>query len=54
MVSVMVAHTPAGRVLLDQERLEDEIIVAWNGEDIYHCDEVVKAGVSIFHYKVSN
>ena len=54
MVSVMEAHTPAGRVLLDQERLEDEIIVAWNGDDIYHCDKVVKAGVFMFHYKVSN
>ena len=54
MVSVMEAHTPTGRFLLDQERLEDEIILAWNREDIYHCDEVVKAGVSIFHYKVSN
>ena len=33
MVSVMEAHTPSNRVILNQERLEDEIMVSWNGED---------------------
>jgi hypothetical protein len=40
MVSVMEAHTPSNRVLLNQEHLEDEIMVAWNGEDVFHCDPV--------------
>ena len=42
MVSVMEAHTPASRGLLIQQRIEDEMIVSWNGEDIYHCDDVVE------------
>ena len=40
MVSVMEAHTPSLRGILDQRRLEDEILVAWNGEDVFHCDQV--------------
>ena len=39
-VSVMEAHTPSLRGILDQRRLEDEILVAWNGEDVFHCDQV--------------
>ena len=41
MVSVMEAHSPASRGLLNQQRIEDEMMVSWNGEDLYHCDGVV-------------
>ena len=42
MVSVVEAHTPSSRGILNQERLADEITVAWNGEDVVHCDALVK------------
>ena len=42
MVSVMEAHSPASRGLLNQQRIEDEMMVSWNGEDIYHCDGIVE------------
>ena len=42
MVSVMEAHSSPLRGLLDQERIENEMMVAWNGEDLYHCDSIVK------------
>ena len=45
MVSVVEAHTPASRAILDQQRLEDEVVVAWNGEDTFHCDPVVKKSI---------
>ena len=48
MVSVVEAHTPAFRAILDQQRLEDEVIVAWNGEDTFHCDPVVKEALETY------
>ena len=33
MVSVVEAQTPSSTGILNQERLEDEVMVAWNGED---------------------
>ena len=48
MVSVMDAHTPASRGLLIQQRIEDEMIVSWNGEDIYHCDDVVEKTMNTY------
>ena len=48
MVSVMEAHTPASRGLLNQKRIEDEILVSWNGEDIYHCDGVVREAMKAY------
>ena len=48
MVSVMEAHTPAWRGLLNQKRIEDEILVSWNGEDIYHCDGVVREAMKAY------
>jgi hypothetical protein len=46
MVSVIEAHTPSSRGILNQGRLEDEVMVAWNGEDIVHCDPVVKEALA--------
>ena len=48
MVSVMEAHTPSLRAILDQKRLEDELMVAWNGEDVYHCEAVVKEALGTY------
>ena len=48
MVSVMEAHTPASRGLLNQKRIEDEILVSWNGGDIYHCDGVVREAMKAY------
>ena len=48
MVSVVEAHTPASRAILDQQRLEDEVMVAWNGEDTFHCDPVVKEALETY------
>ena len=48
MVSVMEAHSPASRGLLDQQRIEDEMCVSWNGEDIYHCDGVVGEAMRMY------
>ena len=42
MVSVTEAHTTSVRSFLNQKRLEDDIIVAWNYEDTFHCDAVVQ------------
>ena len=33
---------------MNQERLEDEIMVAWNGEDPYHCDSVVQEAMNSY------
>ena len=48
MVGVMEAHTPSLRAILDQRRLEDELLVAWNGEDVYHCEAVVKEALGTY------
>ena len=48
MVSVVEAHTPSSRAILDQQRLEDEIQVAWNGEDTFHCDAVVTEALASY------
>ena len=48
MVSVMEAHTPASRGLLIQQRIEDEMIVSWNREDICHCDDVVEKTMNTY------
>ena len=48
MVSVMEVHSPASRGLLDQQRIEDEMCVSWNGEDIYHCDGVVGEAMRMY------
>ena len=37
MVSVMEVHSSSLRGLTDQQRIEHEMMVAWNGENIYHC-----------------
>ena len=42
MVSVTEAHTTSARSILNQKMFEDEIMVAWNGEDTFHCDAVVQ------------
>ena len=48
MVSVVEAHTPASRGILNQQRLEDEVMVAWNGEDTVHCDPLVREALSSY------
>ena len=48
MVSVMEAHSSPLRGLLDQTRIENEMMVAWNGEDLYHCDSVVKEALESY------
>ena len=48
MVSVVEAHTPASRGIILQQRLEDETIVSWNGEDVMHCDPIVKEALSAY------
>ena len=48
IMSVMEAHTPSLRAILNQERLEDEVMVAWNGEDVFHCDAVVKEALDSY------
>ena len=48
MVSVLEAHTPSVRGILNQERLENEVMVAWNGEDVFHCDSVVKEALKTY------
>ena len=48
MVSVVEAHTPPSRSILNQERLENEVIVAWNGEDTFHCDPVVRESLASY------
>ena len=55
MVSVVEAHTPSSRGILNQERLEDEVMVAWNGEDVVHCDFLVKEALLSFtsQYKMT-
>ena len=37
VVSVEQTHRSSSRGILDKERLEDETLVAWNGEDVVHC-----------------
>ena len=34
MVSVVETHRSSSRGILNKERLEDETLVAWNGEDV--------------------
>ena len=48
MVSVVEAHTPASRGIIPQNRLEDETIVSWNGEDVMHCDPIVKEAMRAY------
>ena len=48
MVSVVEAHTPSSRGILKQERLEDESLVAWNGEDVVHCDPLVREALALY------
>ena len=31
-----------------QKRLEDEIMVSWNGDDTFHCDAVVQEALGIY------
>ena len=38
MVIVVEAHTPSSQGIHNQERLKDETLVAWNWEDVVHCD----------------
>ena len=56
MVSVVEAHTPSSRGILLQNRLEDETVVAWNGEDVMHCDPIVKEAMGKYtsHYKMQS
>ena len=42
MVSVMEAHTPASRGLLNQQRIEDEMMVSWKGRT--HITVMVRLG----------
>jgi len=44
----MEAHSSPLRGLLDQTRIENEMMVAWNGEDLYHCDSVVKEALESY------
>ena len=46
IVSVVEAHTPASRGILNQQRLEDEVMVAWNGEETVHCDPLVREALA--------
>ena len=56
MVSVVEAHTPASRGIILQNRLEDETIVSWNGEDVMHCDPIVKEAMRAYisQYKMQS
>ena len=56
MVSVGEAHTPASRGIILQNRLEDETIVSWNGEDVMHCDPIVKEDMRAYinQYKMQS
>ena len=42
MVSVLEVHNTSSRGILNQERLEDEVMVAWIGEDVMNCDSLVR------------
>ena len=44
----MEAHSSSLRGLTDQQRLEHEMMVAWNGENIYHCDSVVNEALDSY------
>ena len=39
------------RAILNQDRLEDEITVAWNGEDEFHCDPIVQEALETYWSK---
>ena len=42
------AHTSSSRGILNQERLEDEVMVAWIGEDVMNCDSLVRETMMSF------
>ena len=42
MVSGVEAHTPSSRGIPQHKRLEDESMVALNGEDVVHFDPLVR------------
>ena len=44
----MEAHCSPVRGLTDQTRIENEMMIAWNGEDIYHCDSIVKEALGSY------
>ena len=48
MVSVMEVHSSSLRGLTDQQRIEHGMMVAWNGENIYHCDSVVNEALDSY------
>ena len=48
MVGVVKAHTPSSRWILNQERLYDEVMVDWKGEDVIHCDSLVSETMMSF------
>ena len=54
MVSVVETHRNFSRGILNKERLEDETLVDWNGEDVVHCDPLAKEVISLYssEYKI--
>ena len=48
MVSVVQTHRSSSRGILNKERLEDETLVAWIGEDVVHCDPLVREVLALY------
>ena len=48
MVIVVEAHTPSSKGKPNQESLEDEVMVAWIGEDVMNCDSLVRETMMSF------
>ena len=51
MVSVVQTHRSSSRGILNKERLEDETLVAWIGEDVVHCDPLVREVLALYSSK---
>ena len=45
---MIVYRTLCVRGIIDQEKLENELLVAWNGEDVYQCDSIVKEALKTY------
>ena len=53
-VSVWEQHNSPVRGLLDQQRLEGEVLTSINGPDVAHCDSIVKEAMKSFWGKSKN
>ena len=46
--SILKQYNPSNRNI-SLDHLEEEVIVAWNGPDIPHCDNIVKDTINTMH-----